>query len=98
MANTTTIKIIANEDGQNYKLEIVEADAKTGTRVDQKIAQMILKMDEQLRDPQVLGMMQQARQNPQAMMQQMFQRMMGGGMGGGMNPMAMMGNMFGGGR
>lgn len=98
MANTTTIKIIANEDGQNYKLEIVEADAKTGTRVDQKIAQMILKMDEQLRDPQVLGMMQQARQNPQAMMQQMFQRMMGGGMGGSMNPMAMMGNMFGGGR
>lgn len=77
---STTIKITAGDDAQSYKMEIVEADAKNGTRIDQKVANMILSLDCQMRDPNFVNMMQQARQNPQGMMQQMFQRMMGGGM------------------
>lgn len=91
MANATTIKITSNEDGQSYKMEIVEADAKNGTRLDQKVAQTILQMDERLRDPNTMSTIQQMRQNPQGMMQQMMQRMMGGMGGGGFNPMQMMG-------
>lgn len=95
----TTIKITAGDDGNSYKMEIVEADAKNGKRIDQKVAQMVLRLDERMRDPQAVNMLQMAQQNPQGMMQQMFQRMMGAGMppmmGGGYNPM----NMFmGGGR
>lgn len=89
----TTIKITAGDDGKSYQMEIVEADAKNGKRVDQKVANMILNLDQQMRDPNFVNMMQLARQNPQGMMQQMFQRMMGGGMppmmGGGFNPMGM---------
>lgn len=94
MANETTIKIKLNADGQSYTTEIVEAEAKTGTRLDQKVAQTIIHMDERLRDPQTLQMIQNARQNPQGMLQQMMSGMMGGG--GGMNPMQMMRGMFGG--
>lgn len=94
----TTIKITAGDDGNSYTMEIVEADAKNGKRIDQKVAQMVLRLDERMRDPQAVNMLQMAQQNPQGMMQQMFQRMMGGGMSpmmGGYNPM----NMFmGGGR
>lgn len=95
----TTIKITAGDDGNSYTMEIVEADAKNGKRIDQKVAQMVLRLDERMRDPQAVNMLQMAHQNPQGMLQQMFQRMMGGGMspmmGGGYNPM----NMFmGGGR
>ncbi|WP_302452737.1 hypothetical protein [Victivallis vadensis] len=93
MANETTIKIKLNADGKSYTAEIVEADAKNGTRLDQRVAQTIIHMDERLRDPQTLQMIQNARQNPQAMLQQMMGGMMGGG---GMNPMQMMGGMFGG--
>lgn len=94
MANETTIKIKLNADGQSYTAEIVEAEAKTGTRLDQKVAQTIIHMDERLRDPQTLQMIQNARQNPQGMLQQMMSGMMCGG--GGMNPMQMMRGMFGG--
>lgn len=94
MANETTIKIKLNADGQSYSAEIVEAEGKTGTRLDQKVAQTIIHMDERLRDPQTLQMIQNARQNPQGMLQQMMSGMMGGG--GGMNPMSMMRGMFGG--
>ncbi|MBS1369815.1 MAG: hypothetical protein HPZ91_07665 [Lentisphaeria bacterium] len=94
MANETTIKIKLNADGQSYIAEIVEAEAKTGTRLDQKVAQTIIHMDERLRDPQTLQMIQNARQNPQGMLQQMMSGMMSGG--GGMNPMQMMRGMFGG--
>lgn len=97
----TTLKITAGDDGKSYTMEIIEGDAKNGTRIDQKVAQMILRLDERMRDPQAVNMLQQAQQNPQGMMQQMFQRMMGGGMppmmggGGGFNPMSM---FMGGGR
>lgn len=96
----TTIKIIGGDDGTSYKMEIVEPDAKNGSRIDQKVANYILSLDNQMRDPNFVGMMQQARQNPQGLMQQMFQRFMGGGMpmggmGGGFNPMGM---FMGGGR
>ena len=94
MANETTIKIKLNADGQSYTAEIVEAEAKTGTRLDQKVAQTIIHMDERLRDLQTLQMIQNARQNPQGVLQQMMSGMMGGG--GGMNPMQMMRGMFGG--
>ena len=52
MANETTIKIKLNADGKSYTAEIVEADAKNGTRLDQRVAQTIIHMDERLRDPQ----------------------------------------------
>lgn len=80
MSNETTIKIRLAADGNNYTMEIVEADAKQGTRLDQKVAQTILKMDENLRKPETMQMLA----NPQAVMQNMMRRMMGGGgmMGG----------------
>lgn len=80
MSNETTIKIRLAADGNNYTMEIVEADAKQGTRLDQKVAQTILKMDENLRKPETMQMLA----NPQAVMQNMMRRMMGGFMGGGM--------------
>jgi hypothetical protein len=78
MSNETTIKIRLASDGNNYTMEIMEADAKQGTRLDQKVAQTILKMDENLRKPETMQMLA----NPQAVMQNMMRRMMGGGMGG----------------
>lgn len=51
MANETTIKIVASADGKSYSLEIVEAEAKTGDRIDQRTAQMIKRMDDMMRDP-----------------------------------------------
>lgn len=80
MSNETTIKIRLAADGNNYTMEIVESDAKQGTRLDQKVAQTILKMDENLRKPETMQMLA----NPQAVMQNMMRRMMGGFMGGGM--------------
>lgn len=61
----------------------MESDAKQGTRLDQKVAQTILQMDENLRKPETMQMLA----NPQAVMQGMMRRMMGGMggfMGGGM--------------
>lgn len=85
--NETTIKIKLAADGNNYTMEIVEADAKQGNRLDQKVAQTILKMDENLRKPETAQMLA----NPQMVMQNFMRRMMGGGgfMGGGMPGMMM---------
>lgn len=85
MSNETTIKIRLAADGNNYTMEIVEADAKQGGRLDQKVAQTILKMDENLRKPETMQMLA----NPQMAMQNMMRRMMGGGMMGGMPGMMM---------
>jgi hypothetical protein len=87
MSNETTIKIKLAADGNSYTMEIIEADAKQGTRLDQKVAQTILKMDENLRKPETMQMLA----NPQAVMQNLMRRMMGGGGGmmGGMPGMMM---------
>ena len=74
MANETTIKIKLSADGNNYTMEIVEADAKQGTRLDNRVAQTILKMDENLRKPETMQMLA----NPQSVMQNLMRRMMGG--------------------
>jgi hypothetical protein len=101
MANETTIKIKLSEDGTNYTAEIVEVDARSGSRLDQKVAQNIIAYDNQLRQPQTQQMFQAFRQNPMAAMRQMMSQMMaqgGNGMPGGM-PGQFPGNMggFGGG-
>lgn len=85
MANETTIKIKLSEDGTNYTAEIVEVDARSGTRLDQRVAQNIIAYDNQLRQPQTQQMFQAFRQNPMAAMRQMMNQMMqGGSMPGGM--------------
>ena len=86
MANETTIKIKLSEDGTNYTAEIVEVDARSGTRLDQRVAQNIIAYDNQLRQPQTQQMFQAFRQNPMAAMRQMMNQMMqgGGGMPGNM--------------
>lgn len=94
MANETTIKIKLSEDGTNYTAEIVEVDARSGTRLDQRVAQNIIAYDTQLRQPQTQQMFQAFRQNPMAAMRQMMSQMMQGG--GGM-PGVMPGQMPGGG-
>lgn len=90
MANETTIKIKLSEDGSTYTAEIVEVEARNGTRLDQKVAQNIIAYDNQLRQPQTQQMFQAFRQNPMAAMRQMMAQMMQGG--GGM-PGAMPGQM-----
>lgn len=96
MANETTIKIKLSEDGTNYTAEIVEVDARSGTRLDQRVAQNIIAYDTQLRQPQTQQMFQAFRQNPMAAMRQMMSQMMqgGNGMAGGM-PGQFPGNMGG---
>lgn len=74
----TTIEIESNDQGQ-YTMKIVEQDAQNGNRLDQVVAQRILQMDQNLRNPQTQQMIQMFKQNPMAAMQ----RMMRGGMGGG---------------
>lgn len=66
MANETTIKITPSADGKSYSLEIVEAEAKTGDRIDQRTAQMIKKMDDMMRDPQFMQAYQQMARQQQA--------------------------------
>lgn len=66
MANETTIKIVASADGKSYTLEIVEAEAKTGDRIDQRTAQMIKKMDDIMRDPQFMQAYQQMARQQQS--------------------------------
>ena len=78
----TTIEIESNDQGQ-YTMKIVEQDAQNGTRLDQVVAQRILQMDQNLRNPQTQQMLQMFKQNPMAAMQRM---MRGGGMGGNMMP------------
>ena len=96
MANETTIKIKLSEDGTNYTAEIVEVDARSGSRLDQRVAQNIIAYDNQLRQPQTQQMFQAFRQNPMAAMRQMMSQMMqgGGGMPGQM-PGQFPGNMGG---
>jgi flagellar biosynthesis chaperone FliJ len=63
--NETTIKIKMSPDGKNCVLEIVEEDAKTGTRIDQRVARAILELDKAMQDPQFMQAMQsmQAQQS-----------------------------------
>ncbi len=85
----TTIEIESNDQGQ-YTMKIVEPDAQNGTRLDQVVAQRILQMDQNLRNPQTQQMLQMFKQNPMAAMQ----RMMRSGMGGNMMPGAGNGGMW----
>lgn len=97
MANETTIKIKLSDDGSSYTAEIVEPEARSGSRLDQKVAQNIIAYDNQLRQPQTQQMFQAFRQNPMAAMRQMMSQMMaqgGNGMPGGM-PGQFPGNMGG---
>ena len=84
----TTIEIESNDQNQ-YTMKIVEAEAQNGTRLDQVVAQRILQMDQNLRNPQTQQLFQMFRQNPMAAMQRMMRGGMmppGGNMGGGMRP------------
>ena len=54
----TTIRIKATPDGNNCTLEIVEDEAKTGTRIDQRVARVILEIDKIMQDPQFIQAMQ----------------------------------------
>lgn len=65
MANETTIKIKASPDGKNCVLEIVEEDAKTGSRIDQRVARIILDLDKAMQDPQFMSAMQGMLQQQQ---------------------------------
>jgi len=83
MAKTKTT-IIIEADGDKYTMAIIEPDGKSGDRLDQRVAQNILKMDENLRRPETMQMLQ----NPQAAIRSMMGRMLGGmmpGMMGGMS-------------
>ena len=97
MANETTIKIKLSDDGTNYTAEIVEVEARSGSRLDQRVAQNIIAYDNQLRQPQTQQMFQAFRQNPMAAMRQMMNQMMqGGSMPGGMPGQMPGGGGFGG--
>jgi hypothetical protein len=97
MANETTIKIKLSDDGSSYTAEIVEPDARSGSRLDQKVAQNIITYDNQLRQPQTQQMFQAFRQNPMAAMRQMMAQMMAQGGNGipGQMPGQFPGNMGG---
>ena len=58
MENETTIKIKLSPDGNHCSLQIVEEDGKQGNRLDQKIAQLILELDEMMKNPQFMQAMQ----------------------------------------
>jgi hypothetical protein len=68
MENETNIKIKLTPDGNHCTLQIVEEEAKKGTRLDQRIAQMILELDELVQNPQFMQAMQsmQAQQGQHA--------------------------------
>ena len=93
----TTIRITPTSDGQNYSMEIVEPEGKNGKRIDQLVAQRILNIDGQMRNPNVVTALQQGRQNPMGFLQGLMQNVMAsrfaGGMPGGMMPQ-MGGNGF----
>lgn len=67
MANETTIKIKASPDGNNCTLEIVEEDAKTGNRIDQRVARVILELDKAMQNPQFMQAMQSMQQQQSQM-------------------------------
>jgi hypothetical protein len=68
MENEKNIKIKLTPDGNHCTLQIVEEEAKKGTRLDQRIAQMILELDELVQNPQFMQAMQsmQAQQGQHA--------------------------------
>lgn len=84
----TAVYIFPTPDGRNYTLEIRGNGDKNGTRIDQLVAQKIVAIDNQMRDPQVQNMLSQSRQNPMGVLQSLMQGMMMPqgfpGMGGGM--------------
>lgn len=73
---STTIRIIPSNDGQNYQMEIVEPEAKNGKRIDQLVAQRIINIDGQMRNPNVVNALQQGRQNPMGFLQGIMQNVM----------------------
>lgn len=85
MANETTIKIKASADGSSYTMEIVEAEAQNGTRIDQVTARAIIQTDEKLKDPRFEQMYQQM-QNQQNQARRGMSMPMGGFPPGGMFP------------
>ena len=66
MANETTLKVKASPDGKSCVVEIVEEEAKTGDRIDQKAARVIVKMDEMLRNPEFMQRLEAMQQQMQA--------------------------------
>lgn len=85
MAKTKTT-IVIEADGDKYTMEIQEPEGKNGDRLDQRVAQNILRMDDNLRRPETMQMLNGLQQNPQAMLRSMMGRMFGGGMMPGMMP------------
>lgn len=65
--NETTIKIRVSPDGKHCYPEIVEEEAKTGDRIDQKVARLIIEMDKMLQDPQFMQAMQNMQQQQSQM-------------------------------
>ena len=86
----TAVYIYPTPDGRNYTLEVRGDGNKNGNRIDQLVAQKIVAIDNQMRDPQVQNMLSQSRQNPMGVLQSLMQGMMMPqgfpGMGGGMMP------------
>lgn len=85
----TAIYIIPSPDGKNYSLEVKVNGEKNGQRIDQIVAQKIVSIDNQMRDPNVQNVLNQSRQNPLGVLQSLMQGMMPQGfpgMGGGMMP------------
>ena len=78
MAKTKTT-IVIEADGDKYTMSIQEAEGNNGDRLDQRVAQNIIKMDENLRRPETMQMLSGLQQNPQGMLRSMMGRMFGGG-------------------
>ena len=96
MAKTKTT-IVIEADGDKYAMSILESDGSSGDRLDQRVAQNIIKMDENLRRPETMQMLSGLQQNPQGMLRSMMGRMFGGvGMMPGMPGMMPHGGGFGG--
>lgn len=81
--NETTLKIKMNADGNGYTIDIVESDAKSGSRLDQKVAQSIVEMDKKLKSPEFMQQLEMAKRQMGGMMPQPG---MGNAMRGMMNP------------
>lgn len=65
MENETNIKIKLSPDGNHCSLHIVEEEAKKGTRLDQRIAQLIIELDELMQNPQFMQALQSMQQQQQ---------------------------------
>lgn len=75
----TKTTLVIEADGDKYTMSIVEEDSKSGDRLDQRVAQNIMRMDENLRRPETMQMLTGLQNNPQAMLRSMMGRMFGGG-------------------